>query len=88
MTTFPPGKQAPVDSLTPLDVQLKYLKPLSQTVKIAPDQYDYIVVVYWNRFIGRQSKRLIRFVQKNSKLETRKKIKIIYVNNDNLFARK
>jgi hypothetical protein len=88
MTTFPPGKQAPIDSLTPLDVQLKYLKPLSQTIKLARDQYDYIVVVYWNRFIGRQSKRLIRFVQKNSKLETRKKVKIIYVNNDNLFARK
>lgn len=88
MTTFPPGKQAPIDSLMPLDVQMKYLKPLSQTIKFAPGQYDCIVVVYWNRFMGRQSKRLIRFVQENTKLETKKKVKIIYVNNDNLFAGK
>ncbi len=87
MTTFPPKQQAPIDSIVPLETQLKYLNPLSQTSKISIDNYDYIVIVYWNRFMGRQSKRLIRFVQDNSKLETEKKVKIIYANTDNIFAR-
>ena len=34
----------------------------------------------------RQSKRFVRFVQENSKLETTKKVKIIYVNIDNVFV--
>lgn len=86
LTTFPPKQQAPIDSIVPLEAHLKYLKPLSQTEKIQTDNYDYIVIVHWNRFMGRQSKRLIRFVQDNSKLETDKKVKIIYANTDNIFA--
>ena len=86
MTTFPPKQQASVDSIVQLDTQMKYLKPLSQTVKLSNDSYDYIIIVYWNRFMGRQSKRLIRFVQDNSKLDTVRKIKIIYANTDNIFA--
>jgi hypothetical protein len=86
MTTFPPRQQAPIDSIVPLETHLKYLKPLSQTEKIQIDHYDYIVIVHWNRFMGRQSKRLIRFVQDNSKLATGEKVKIIYANTDNIFA--
>jgi hypothetical protein len=86
MTTFPPKPQAPIDSIISLETQLKYLKPLSQTTKLSNDSYDWIVIVYWNRFMGRQSKRLIRFVQDNSKLATGKKVKIIYANTDNIFA--
>lgn len=36
--------------------------------------------------MGRQSKRLIGFVQDNVKLATDKRVKIIYVNTDNFFA--
>ncbi|HOK38680.1 MAG: hypothetical protein WHW07_04235 [Bacteroidales bacterium] len=86
MTTFPPKQQAPIDSIVSLSTQIKYLKPLSQTSKLLVDNYDYIVIVYWNRFMGRQSKRLIHFVQENSKLEKEKKVKIIYANTDNIFA--
>ena len=86
MSTFPPKQQAPIDSIVSIETQLKYLKPLSQTSKLPIDSYDYIVIVYWNRFMGRQSKRLIHFVQDNSKLETEKKVKIIYANTDNIFA--
>jgi len=86
LTTFPPRQQAPLDSIVPFDTQLKYLWLLSQTKKFSADSYDYIVIVYWNRFMGRQSKRLIRFVQDNSKLATDKKVKIIYANNDDIFA--
>ncbi len=87
MTTFPPKQQAPLDSVIPFETQIKYLLPLSQTKKLTTDSCDYIVVVFWNRFMGRQSKRLIRFVQNNSKLTTDKKVKIIYVNNDNVFGK-
>ena len=86
LTTFPPKQQAPIDSIVSLETQMKYLIPLSQTSKLSNDSYDYIVIVYWNRFMGRQSKRLIKFVQENSKLEKVKKVKIIHVNTDNIFA--
>ena len=86
MTTFPPKQQAPIDSIVSLETQLKYLKALSQNSKLSIDSYDYIVIVYWNRFMGRQSKRLIHFVQENSKLEKEIKVKIIYANTDNIFA--
>lgn len=69
-----------IDSIVSLETQLKYLKSLSQTSELSVDSYDYIVIVYWNRFMGRQSKRLIHFVQNNSKLEKEKKVKIIYAN--------
>lgn len=86
MTTFPPKQQAPIDSLVSLQTQLKFLKPLSNSSKFSIENYDYIVIVFWNRFMGRQSKRFVRFVQENTKLETTKKVKIIYVNNDNVFV--
>ena len=86
MSTFPPKQQAPVDSIVPLEKQMKYLKPLSQTATLSSDSCDYIVIVYWNKFMGRQSKRLIRFIQDNSKLETERKVKIIYANTDNIFT--
>lgn len=86
MTTFPPKIQAPIDSIISLDTQIKYLKPLSKTSKFTVENYDYIIIVYWNRFMGRQSKRLIHYVQENSKLEKEKKVKIIYANTDNIFT--
>jgi len=85
-TTFPPKNQAPIDSIVLLDTQLKYLKPLSQTKLHSADGYDYIVIVYWSRFMGRQSKRLIRYVQENSKLASTKKVKVLYANTDNIFG--
>ena len=86
MTEFPPKQQAPLDSLVHFETQVKYLNPLSKTEEFSEDQYDYFVVVYWSRFMGRQSKRLIKFVQENSKLAPDKKIKIIYANTDDIFA--
>lgn len=87
MTTFLPKQQAPVDSIVSLKTQMDYFISLPHTSQFSVDNYDYIVIVYWNRFMGRQSKRLIRFVQENSKLEKEKKVKIIYANTDDIFAR-
>ncbi len=86
LTTFPPGQQTATDVLLSLNDQLKFLHPLFQTSKFNTADYDYIVVVYWNRFMNLQSKRFIKFMQDNSKLSQDKKVKIVYANNDNIFA--
>jgi hypothetical protein len=85
-TTFPPQEQAEIDSIVTLDQQKKYLQPLSQTQSLDIDSFSYIVIVYWNRYMGRQSRRLIKIVQENQRLATGRKVKIIYANSDNLFA--
>jgi hypothetical protein len=84
---FIPKQQAPIDSLLTLTTQLNFLKPLSKSYLISTESYDYVIVVYWSRFMGRQSKRFIRIIQKNIQLEKTKKVKIIYANNDNIFAK-
>lgn len=87
LAAFPPKSQAPVDSILSFETQITFLRLLSQSKEFSADSCDFFVVVYWNRFMGRQSKRMIRFVQDNIKLATPKKVKVIYVNNDNFFSR-
>ncbi len=84
-STFIPSQQAQLDSILPLATHLKYLVPLSQTEEVFNGNADFVIVVHWNRFMGRQSKRLVKIVQDNIKLSRDKTIKIIYANNDNLF---
>ncbi|MFN2261161.1 MAG: hypothetical protein ABR595_03750 [Psychroflexus sp.] len=81
---FIPGQQAKLDQLFPLNDLLEYFKPLENTEKLNPSAYDYVVVVFWSKFMGRQSKRLIKTVQKNIKLAKNDDVKVIYVNNDNV----
>jgi hypothetical protein len=83
---FPPEQQAPIDTFIDLKQQLKYFKPLSVTKTFAASNYDYVVIVFWNKFMNRQSKRLIQVVQENCKLSRDKMVKLIYVNNDNMFV--
>ncbi len=86
MTTFPPKQQAPLDTLLNFENQFDYLRPLSQTKSFTHESFDYIVVVYWSRFMGRQSKRLIKYIQNNGVLATNLKVKILYANTDNSSA--
>ena len=86
MGTFPPNQQAPVDSLIPLNKLITFMQPLAGAQNIKTDNADYVVVVFWTKFMGRQSKRLIRYVQQNRQLAPDKKVKIVYVNADNLFV--
>lgn len=85
--TFPPKQQAPADSLLSLQTQIQFLLPLSKTAQIDPGKTDYFVIVHWNRFMGRQTRRLLRYVRKNAKLTTDGQLKIVYANNDNLFLK-
>ncbi len=86
METFPPGQQTPLDTLIPFETQLEYFHSISGDEKIGIANCDYVVIVFWNKFMGRQSKRLIKNVQENSLLAKDKKVKILYVNSDNQFA--
>lgn len=83
--TFLPKQQAPLDSVFTLEKQLSFIQPLSNQDVLDVSPFDYVVVVHWSRYMGRQSKRLIALVQKNAGLTNRERIKIIYVNSDNAF---
>ena len=65
---------------------MEFLRPVTGVIPFNSINFDYIVLVYWSRFMGRQSKNLIKTVQENARLAAEKRIKIIYVNNDNLFS--
>lgn len=86
LSTFPPQPYTPLSTLLPIDKHLHYLKPLGATERFDFQNYDYTVVVYWSRFMGRQSKRLVKAVQENADLALGKKVKVIYTNTDNVFA--
>lgn len=85
LDTFVPRRQAPTDSILPLFEHLKYMKPLPGAQRFTFGQDDYTVIVYWNYFMGRQSKRLNKAIQKNVKLAKGKKVRLMYVNTDNFF---
>ncbi len=87
MTVFPAKEQAPLDSILTFEKQLSFLRPLKQTEKLIPEKYDYVVIVYWCKFMTRQSKRLVRFAQNNALLEKNQRVKLVYVNGDNVFTK-
>ncbi len=87
-STFPPQTVAPLDSLFGYSMILKYthkLKPMAQNLNEQMVD-EYVVLVFWNRFLGRQSKRMIALLQQNAALAKDKNLKIIYINNDNFFV--
>lgn len=84
--TFLPKQQAPLDSVFTLEKQLSFIQPLSNQDVLNVSPFDYVVVVHWSRYMGRQSKRLIAQVQKNARLNKQDRIKIIYVNSDNAYV--
>jgi hypothetical protein len=83
--SFPPKLQTRPDSLIDLNTYLKYLMPISQASNSFKKDSRYTILIHWNRFMGRQSKRLIRIVKRNSKMAD-KKLNIIFINNDNFLS--
>ena len=83
--SFPPSSAAPPDTLLPLPALLPHIRdthdnPISATPS---PQADYTVVVFWSGFFGRQSKRLIRTVQRNLPLAADSlRVEALFVNDD------
>jgi hypothetical protein len=87
-STFPPKTLAPTDTLFKAQDLIQYISRVGSTQKLNLNgEYDFVILVYWNRFLGRQSKRMINEVHKNLQLSQGKKLKLIYINNDNFFSR-
>lgn len=87
-TKFPPRTSVPIDSMFTFPQHLHFLKTLDDKPLDAESysQADYNVIVHWARFAGRQSKRLVKTVQKNyEKFGKNKKVNFFYVNTDNLY---
>ena len=86
LTTFPPKLQAPIDTLVSDSILISFLQPISNSQEIRLGVYDYVVYVFWSKFMGRQNKRFINFIQENSKLTKEKNVRVIYINLDNAFT--
>ncbi len=83
---FPAAKSVELDTMTQLNNHLLHINPLNNAPFPDLRTYDFTVLVYWNGFMGRQSKRLVRVVQENVGLAKDKKVKVIYVNTDNFWT--
>jgi hypothetical protein len=82
--TFPAKQQAPLDSLLTFSKLYSMVDHVPDPVNPPPSSSaGGFVVVFWDRWMGRQSERLIEYVQKNAAGHN---AHVIYVNNDNLFA--
>ena len=84
--TFPPGQQAPLDSLITLNFILGKLQPVVVSNMQDDANMDYTIVVFWNKFMNSQTKRFIKIIQDNLNLANGKKVNVYYVNNDLLFS--
>jgi hypothetical protein len=85
MESFPPKTQTEPDSLLDLTGFFKLIKSNDSNIITQDNNTDFYIVVFWAGFLKRQSKLLIETVQRNRELSKTKKMKIIYVNTDNLF---
>ena len=86
LTTFPPKIQAPLDTLISELLLISFLKPTFNATDFTIGNYDYNVYVFYGKFMGRQNKRFINFIQENGKLSNDKNVRVIYINTDNAYA--
>lgn len=83
---FPPKGQAPLDTLLTLDQQLALISVINNAEPLDFTLYDYTVFIYWNHFMKRHSRHLIKSIRKNCGRASVYNVKIVYVNNDNFFV--
>lgn len=84
--TFPPKQQAPIDTFLNLEKLYRCVIPIDDITKSDLYYTDYTIVVFWSRWMGRQSERLIALVEDSINISPEESVRLIYVNNDNLFA--
>lgn len=81
---FPPPAGTQIDSNITLELLQPYWRPVQHSGTTA--QGDYTCVVYWARFMGRQSRRLVHLARGNAaKVSPGMKITYLFVNDDNYF---
>ncbi len=86
LETFLPKDQAPTDTVLNLAKQINFLQPVSViTVPIKIENYGFYVFVYWNKCTRRHSKKLLHRIKQNVAKAKNLKVKLIYVNYDNVF---
>lgn len=86
LETFLPKDQAPIDTILNLKKQLSFLRPVClSTNQIVTENQDFYIFVYWNKCTKRHSRRLIKSIKQNIAKSTTAKVKLIYVNYDNIF---
>lgn len=83
--TFIPRSTTYSDSYMRFDDLVMYISDCnSQQIQYADfKDADYNIVVVWCKFMGRQSKRMIKLVKENLRLNQSKKVNLLFVNIDN-----
>ena len=85
--TFPPQQNTikRPDTLLVLQNDIKFYRALKQNSMAS--QSDYTFVVFWSRFMHRQSKKLVKQILDYQNKHSDKKINSFFVNVDNLYSR-
>ncbi len=70
------------DSILPLNKYLSFMTPLR--ISNVSIRYDYVLIIQWDRSLGRQTRRFIDAVKKNiSKAPHQCNLRIIWCYNEN-----
>lgn len=86
MDIFPPITAATTDTIIDFDSFYQMLRPLYSSESSGLGDHDFFVIVYWNGFLKRGSRKLIQTIRKNLILAGTKSVKVLWVNNDNDFT--
>lgn len=88
LDTLPPNPKytATNDTLSKITLQteFEYVRPMYESTRIASPTLKYYVVIYWSRFMGRQSKHFIKQVHKRF-APYKNQINYLYVNTEPLY---
>lgn len=83
LSVFPPNYPDYKDSI--------HLPQLLSACSIDPKKinfqdYDYTVLLFWNQYMGRQTKHFLKEFRENLSKTGTQKVLTLYINNDNFFA--
>jgi len=79
LAIFPPATQAPIDTFLNLTTHLSFANIENKNTT------QYTIFIYWNRFMGRQTKVFLKSFRKNLSLN-RELMRLYFINNDNWFV--
>ena len=83
LSSFPPNYPDYKDSI--------HLSQILSACSIDPKKinfqdYDYTVLLFWNQYMGRQTKHFLKDFRENLSKTGTQKVLTLYINNDNFFA--